>query len=245
MSFNSANGCTLLYARTSISTLTSQIRLHTGPVCVQHWLHLSISHAGEWTNSIPHLHLSQSSAPDMGPRLVPARSGIVAIGATEWITNYNILIDSQDLKIVRQISARVSQRGGGLKGVEAMALRHEQGEMLFAAALTSAPQRFSECKDFYRNYCFVAWVSTSELCVVSGAICSPILCSLIALFSPNVVGVEVACNLLGSPEPLQEAVLAMVSEQCKARKLRLIDDYIIGKSAAEYAHQASEMLQSL
>lgn len=49
------------------------------------------------------------------------------IGATPWITNYNILLDTKDMAQARNLARQISQRGGGLKNVQAMALRHEEG----------------------------------------------------------------------------------------------------------------------
>lgn len=51
----------------------------------------------------------------------------MVIGASEWITNYNLLLDSQDFVTVRKIARAVSERGGGIRGIEAMALRHQEG----------------------------------------------------------------------------------------------------------------------
>ena len=41
--------------------------------------------------------------------------------------NVNVLLNSDDLPRVKQITNAVSGRCGGLKGVQAMALRHERG----------------------------------------------------------------------------------------------------------------------
>lgn len=66
--------------------------------------------------------------PDYGPSLVPPRTGLTLIGATRWVVNYNVLLRCDDLALVRRVARGVSQRGGGLPMVEAMALRHTQGE---------------------------------------------------------------------------------------------------------------------
>ena len=55
--------------------------------------------------------------------LHPAR-GVVLVGAVPWVTNYNIQLHTTDLKAGREIATAVSQRGGGLPDVEAMALPH-------------------------------------------------------------------------------------------------------------------------
>ncbi|XP_057952304.1 uncharacterized protein LOC131146617 isoform X2 [Malania oleifera] len=62
--------------------------------------------------------------PDEGPVQVAQAKGVVVIGATKWVDNYNIPVFSTDVAIVRRIAKRVSGRGGGLPSVQAMALAH-------------------------------------------------------------------------------------------------------------------------
>lgn len=59
--------------------------------------------------------------PDEGP--VQAK-GVVVIGATRWVDNYNIPVFSNNIAAVRRIAKRVSGRGGGLPWVQSMALVH-------------------------------------------------------------------------------------------------------------------------
>eukprot|EP00434_Breviolum_minutum_P022822 symbB.v1.2.020137.t1/scaffold1677.1/size106310/4 len=71
--------------------------------------------------------------PDRGPiRQVDDRYGVAVVGAVPWVHNYNLLImadlDQAELMTrCRRIAKGVSQRGGGLKDVESMALPHEKG----------------------------------------------------------------------------------------------------------------------
>ena len=95
---------------------------------------------------------------EYGPRDVPPKSGIVMIGATPWVCNYNVPVgatprearaaapasaektdgaanerDGEDttsraVREGRRIARRLSERGGGLPGVQAMALPHGQDE---------------------------------------------------------------------------------------------------------------------
>lgn len=62
--------------------------------------------------------------PDMGPSQMAHATGVVVVGATRWVDNYNVPIASKDIAAVRRIAKRVSGRGGGLKTVQAMALAH-------------------------------------------------------------------------------------------------------------------------
>ncbi|XP_038976965.1 glutamate formimidoyltransferase-like [Phoenix dactylifera] len=62
--------------------------------------------------------------PDAGPLQSAPAKGVVAIGATRWVDNYNVPIHSTDIKAAQRIARRLSERGGGLKSVQAMGLAH-------------------------------------------------------------------------------------------------------------------------
>lgn len=62
--------------------------------------------------------------PDEGPAQVNQTKGVLVIGATRWVDNYNVPVFSTDIAAVRRIAKRVSGRGGGLPSVQAMALAH-------------------------------------------------------------------------------------------------------------------------
>lgn len=70
--------------------------------------------------------------PDDGPAQVTPTKGVIVIGATRWVDNYNIPVFSADISIVRRIVKRVSGRGGGFPSVQAMALAH--GETVIEVA---------------------------------------------------------------------------------------------------------------
>ncbi|XP_076961140.1 formiminotransferase cyclodeaminase-like protein [Bidens hawaiensis] len=63
--------------------------------------------------------------PDEGPVQVVKTKGVVVIGATKWVDNYNVPVYSNDIGTVRRIAKRVSGRGGGLASVQSMALVHD------------------------------------------------------------------------------------------------------------------------
>ncbi|KAI3465700.1 hypothetical protein Pfo_022363 [Paulownia fortunei] len=65
--------------------------------------------------------------PDEGPPRAVQRKGVVVVGATQWVDNYNVPIFSNDMAAVRKIAKRVSGRGGGLPSVQSMALAHGKG----------------------------------------------------------------------------------------------------------------------
>ncbi|EFJ53267.1 hypothetical protein VOLCADRAFT_55328, partial [Volvox carteri f. nagariensis] len=62
--------------------------------------------------------------PDLGPSEPPPQSGLVTIGAVPWVVNYNVPLQDVDLAEAKWLARAVSERGGGLPGVEAMALKH-------------------------------------------------------------------------------------------------------------------------
>lgn len=65
--------------------------------------------------------------PDFGSLPRDRRSGAVAVGASEWVTNFNVPLATDDLITARAVARKVGHRGGGLPFVEAMALRHTNG----------------------------------------------------------------------------------------------------------------------
>ncbi|KAJ7551211.1 hypothetical protein O6H91_06G004700 [Diphasiastrum complanatum] len=78
---------------------------------------------GQWIGGLS--NISSSFSPDFGPSAcLNKRSGMVVVGASPWVMNYNVPILSNDLRAARRIARKVSSRGGGLPQVQAMALLH-------------------------------------------------------------------------------------------------------------------------
>ncbi|CAO2838867.1 unnamed protein product [Amaranthus hypochondriacus] len=65
--------------------------------------------------------------PDEGPSHVDPSKGVVVIGSTKWVDNYNVPIFTTNISAVRKIATLISERGGGLPSVQAMALAHGEG----------------------------------------------------------------------------------------------------------------------
>ncbi|XP_076944002.1 formiminotransferase cyclodeaminase-like protein [Bidens hawaiensis] len=63
--------------------------------------------------------------PDEGPTQVVKAKGVVVIGASGWVVNYNAPVFCKDIGVVRRIARRVSGRGGGLASVQSIALVHD------------------------------------------------------------------------------------------------------------------------
>ncbi|KAK1260480.1 hypothetical protein QJS04_geneDACA022549 [Acorus gramineus] len=78
--------------------------------------------------------------PDFGPAQAARAKGVVVVGATQWVDNYNVPVASTDISAVRRIARRVSGRGGGLESVQAMALTHGEDSTEVACNLLD-PQR--------------------------------------------------------------------------------------------------------
>ncbi|KAL8045368.1 hypothetical protein ABFX02_08G108900 [Erythranthe guttata] len=74
----------------------------------------------------PHSETLELS-PDEGPPRALQKKGVVVVGATPWVDNYNVPIFSNDMDLVRRIAKKVSARGGGLPSVQSMALAHGKG----------------------------------------------------------------------------------------------------------------------
>ncbi|XP_072335166.1 formiminotransferase N-terminal subdomain-containing protein isoform X3 [Scyliorhinus torazame] len=63
--------------------------------------------------------------PDVGMTVSP-RYGLTGIGASPYVMNCNVTIDTQDLNIGQQIASAVrGANPGGLRGIQAMAFPHE------------------------------------------------------------------------------------------------------------------------
>ncbi|KAF2283176.1 hypothetical protein GH714_043506 [Hevea brasiliensis] len=77
--------------------------------------------------------------PDEGPAQVTRAKGIVVIGASQWVDNYNVPVFSTDIAAVRRIAKQVSGRGGGLSSVQTMALAH--GDDVIEVACNLEPSK--------------------------------------------------------------------------------------------------------
>ncbi|KAF8054674.1 hypothetical protein N665_1321s0020 [Sinapis alba] len=78
--------------------------------------------------------------PDAGPQEVSNANGVVAVGACGWVSNYNVPVMSTDLKAVRRMARKVSERGGGLASAQTMALVHVPGVIEVACNLLNPSQ---------------------------------------------------------------------------------------------------------
>ncbi|XWS54233.1 hypothetical protein CRYUN_Cryun10bG0072700 [Craigia yunnanensis] len=65
--------------------------------------------------------------PDADPTQVSPAKGVIVIGASNCVANYNVPVFSTYIAAVRRIAKQVSERGGGLPSVQAMGLAHGDG----------------------------------------------------------------------------------------------------------------------
>ncbi|KAJ1257663.1 hypothetical protein BS78_10G013100 [Paspalum vaginatum] len=70
---------------------------------------------------------SLAVAPDAGPGKPSRSKGVVVVGATAWVDNYNVPVRTADVGAAKRIARAVSERGGGLRSVQAMGLAHGDG----------------------------------------------------------------------------------------------------------------------
>ncbi|KAK6141125.1 hypothetical protein DH2020_025132 [Rehmannia glutinosa] len=85
-----------------------------------------LTHSLQWLPSYTEQHtmtegpLTRSEGP---PRAVQ-KKGVVVVGATQWVDNYNVQYSQAIWMQFGKIAKRVSGRGGGLPSVQSMALAH-------------------------------------------------------------------------------------------------------------------------
>ncbi|KAM5152603.1 formiminotransferase N-terminal subdomain-containing protein [Mantella aurantiaca] len=72
-----------------------------------------------WFKKKSEIHVETLKA-DIGPK-PSQRHGITGVGASPYVMNCNVTVDTQDLALGRAIATAVRGRSGGLKGVQAMA----------------------------------------------------------------------------------------------------------------------------
>ena len=77
------------------------------------------------------IRLPEFLQPDFGPTTLDPRHGFAAVGAVPWVVNYNVLLHTEDMQACRSIAKAISTKGGGLPSVEAMALQHDKGKLIW------------------------------------------------------------------------------------------------------------------
>lgn len=62
-------------------------------------------------------------APAAGPARLDPRSGAVLVGARAPLVAYNLVLDTDDVAVARDVAAAVRESGGGMPGLQAIGLR--------------------------------------------------------------------------------------------------------------------------
>lgn len=94
---------------------------------------------GEWRGSgAEWVKVLQETPPDYGPRLLRDEWGIACVGCLPWVVNHNVVLNTSDLGLAKELAKRVSERGGGLANVQAMGLAYEDGKVEVACNLLDA-----------------------------------------------------------------------------------------------------------
>lgn len=70
--------------------------------------------------------LAAERVPDLGPPALHARLGATVVGARRPLIAYNVVLDSTDLEVARQVARRVRESSGGLRWIQAMGVMLEE-----------------------------------------------------------------------------------------------------------------------
>ncbi len=76
--------------------------------------------------------------PDYGPSLLREEWGVACVGCVPWVVNHNVVLNTPDVGLAKRLAKKVSERGGGLAGVQAMGLAYECGQVEVACNLLDA-----------------------------------------------------------------------------------------------------------
>ncbi|KAK9865206.1 hypothetical protein WJX84_005347 [Apatococcus fuscideae] len=96
--------------------------------------------AGQWSGWGSSVAGSLKISPDYGPDQARPNHGVSLIGSGLWVTNFNMLLLTRELRRAQHIASLVSERGGGLPGVQAMALPHQDGIEVACNLITASGQ---------------------------------------------------------------------------------------------------------
>ena len=78
----------------------------------------------------------RGSPPDFGGGASLRDSwGIACVGCVPFVVNHNVVLDTGDVELAKRLARAVSERGGGLAGVQAMGLAYGRGQVEVACNL--------------------------------------------------------------------------------------------------------------
>ena len=70
-------------------------------------------------------NIIQGVEPDIGS--FKERYGLTGAGACPYMSNFNISLDTEDMKVAKKVLERIRSKSGGFPGVSAMAFHHTSG----------------------------------------------------------------------------------------------------------------------
>lgn len=65
--------------------------------------------------------------PCYGPEVLDPKKGVCMVGACPWVINYNVPVTADNVAAAKPVCDKIREAKGGLKGVQAMALRNKNG----------------------------------------------------------------------------------------------------------------------
>jgi len=86
--------------------------------------------------------------PAFGPSVVRPEWGIACVGSVPWVVNHNVVLNTPDVAVAKDIARRVSERGGGLQAVQAMGLEVDDGVEVACNLLDSGVSDATQVDDF-------------------------------------------------------------------------------------------------
>ena len=192
--------------------------------------------AGQWTGAIA---ASDSFQPDCGRLEVDPSVGVACIGATPWVTNLNVPLDTGDVSFGRRIARRLSARGGGLPRVEAMALPHISGE-------PACPLDAFRISKAARPSIHSLELNTRPI------VCGAVMVSPWGRHVQLVTGVEIACNLLDEARTPVATVVERVRQLAAEEGVQALEGplgtdagggpYVLGLTREALVHAARGQL---
>lgn len=113
-----------LYGSASASSSQGEVTLAS---IRRNFNYFSSNRNAEWEGCSSQDEYLAKFPPAFGPHHVNPQWGVACIGSTPWVVNHNILLETEDVSIAKEIARSVSERGGGLKHVQAMGLATNGG----------------------------------------------------------------------------------------------------------------------
>jgi len=114
---------------------------------------------GEFEGLREEIGREPSRDPDFGPRRIHPTAGAVAIGARPFLVAYNVNLATGDLKVAKDIAAKVREKGGGLRSVKAL------GFELRERGLVQVSMNLTDCTV---NGMGEAWAAVARLAAEAG-----------------------------------------------------------------------------